>query len=249
MNKENLNNILIRHTDWNNVYPKDLSQADHSIVVDEKVRIEAIFKNLEDKVVEKIEKSSSVVGCVAWLTSNKILAALAKTVDGVSIIVQKEDFLRPDIDSEDQYIQRLQKQYSELKGIYPTNECRFEEIVNSKGEFSRSETNISIRCVGNAKKVGQFALPRMHHKFFVFCNPEELESYWLVKPYAVWTGSFNMTKNATMSVENAVYIENEEIAMSYFLEWHSMLMISERLDWTSEYAAPDIQSNNLGAHS
>ena len=54
MNKENLNNILIRHTDWNNVYPKDLSQADHSIVVDEKVRIEAIFKNLEDKVVEKI---------------------------------------------------------------------------------------------------------------------------------------------------------------------------------------------------
>jgi phosphatidylserine/phosphatidylglycerophosphate/cardiolipin synthase-like enzyme len=85
----------------------------------------------------------------------------------------------------------------------------------------------------------------MHHKFLVFCRysiNEELA--WPYIPYAVWTGSFNITKNGSRSLENAVYIQHPEVAMHYFFEWQQILEVSETLDWTSPYAAPDIQFND-----
>jgi hypothetical protein len=58
----------------------------------------------------------------------------------------------------------------------------------------------------------------------VFCGPK-------IKPYGVWTGSFNMTANAGMSLENAVYLKNDRIARSYFAEWKALRTISEPTDW------------------
>jgi hypothetical protein len=47
-------------------------------------------------IIKQFE-NGAIFGCVAWLTLIPILKALSKC-DNVQIIVQKEDFLRPDLD-------------------------------------------------------------------------------------------------------------------------------------------------------
>jgi phosphatidylserine/phosphatidylglycerophosphate/cardiolipin synthase-like enzyme len=83
------------------------------------------------------------------------------------------------------------------------------------------------------------AFPRMHHKFIVFCRNEESTSgYSNYEPYAVWTGSFNFTKNAGFSFENAVFLRDERLAMAYFREYAEIAAISEPLNWDSEWIQP-----------
>lgn len=55
----------------------------------------------------------------------------------------------------------------------------------------------------------------MHNKFLVFLDARG-------KSYAVWTGSFNFSGNASRSLENAVYISDPVIANSYHEAWESM---------------------------
>lgn len=59
------------------------------------------------------------------------------------------------------------------------------------------------------------------------------------KPYAVWTGSFNFSDNGTKSFENAVVIEDVAIAEAYLEEWGQIAALSEPLDWSSEWMAPE----------
>lgn len=54
----------------------------------------AHFEDIEGRLVEFIHESTAIVGCVAWLTSVPVLRALQGRP--VNLIVQKEDFLRPD---------------------------------------------------------------------------------------------------------------------------------------------------------
>ncbi|HEY6900413.1 MAG TPA: hypothetical protein VI233_07215, partial [Puia sp.] len=63
-------------------------------------RFEVHLRNQEEIIIQKIlqYKEGLIVGCVAWLTSLPILDALAQCKN-VQILVQKEDFLRPDIDT------------------------------------------------------------------------------------------------------------------------------------------------------
>ena len=103
-----------------------------------------------------------------------------------------------------------------------------------------------IRCVGNhnSKKVPAF--PRMHNKFLVFSNFGEKED--LAKGYSmvldnceVWTGSYNLTKNAINSLENAVLIKNNIIAKAYYDEFCQIFALSEPLDWESTWCAPEFR--------
>jgi PLD-like domain len=244
--RDSLNNITQRYTDASNMQPTDRPQTDNSVSVSAPMKVESIFKNLELKVIEKIEHADAVVGCIAWLTNKEILRALARVKKGVSIIVQKEEFLRPDLDCSPSYVTELHNLYSKLSSVVASPHCQFEKKAEGIGYFSEGQIGLSVRCVGYAKEHGEATLPRMHHKFLVFCKyDEDCEEFWYLKPYAVWTGSFNMTFNGTQSIENAVCIENNEISKSYFDEWYNMLMISEGLNWSASYAAPDIQLNNL----
>lgn len=60
------------------------------------LRVEVVFNKLEDRLIGLLRECDAVFGCVAWVTSEPILRALAKK-QAVSLIVQKEDFLRPDL--------------------------------------------------------------------------------------------------------------------------------------------------------
>jgi hypothetical protein len=68
-----------------------VKQKDHS-TSSGKTRV--YFKDLEKSLIQHISESDVVFGCVAWLTSEPIIKAMSHK--DVQIIVQKEDFLRPD---------------------------------------------------------------------------------------------------------------------------------------------------------
>ena len=81
------------------------------------------------------------------------------------------------------------------------------------------------------------AFPRMHNKFLVFCTCTDQG----ITPYAVWTGSYNFSYNSGNSLENAVYIRDEDIAKRYYDEWAWIFGLSEELDWTSKWVCPEFQ--------
>ena len=124
--------------------------------------VEAVFRDIEERLVQEISSADFVVGCVAWLTNRRILEALGEVE--CCIIVQKEDFLRPDSDGSK----------TELQALYNL-------ILNrrNRGEFWPPLSEMSthgdngiegIRCVGNHNAKRSPSFPRAHHKFVVFGN-------------------------------------------------------------------------------
>lgn len=202
--------------------------------------IQVYFRNIEQILIEHIKKADVILGCVAWLTSFKILDALAEKQ--ASIIVQKEDFLRPDIDASKSWKNELRMRYDKIN------------MDISLAELSKMGLNYaswievqSVRCVGNHNREKKPAFPRMHNKFLLFCNDAEKENpkdfldIERIVPYAVWTGSYNLTQNASQSLENAIYTTKEDIVKAYHGEWGQIFALSEPLDWTDEWCAPEFR--------
>jgi hypothetical protein len=261
---ENLNQAVI---------PSDTRYADQEPLKDYSVKVpassfddvEVVLRGLEGRLVEMIDahKAQSigpVFGSVAWLTSRPILQAL----QGVkaSLIVQKEDFLRPDYIDRKRYAidhnKVLRKLYDGIEsGLY---RFHMQGVVAHMSTLHGDGVH-GVRCVGNHNRDKRAAMPRAHHKFLVFCQvaddvkygkhgyivPEYYYDerphnrwYW---PYAVWTGSFNFTHNGTRSLENAVILTSSDrdnpVLNGYMMEHHQLYAISESLDWGSEWMEPE----------
>jgi hypothetical protein len=96
------------------------------------------------------------------------------------------------------------------------NKCTRHRVRQLYGALQNDFKIDPIRLNGTKKRGIK---PLMHHKFLVILTqcPETLQ----YKPNAVWTGSFNLTKNSTLSMENAV-IKNPAIAKMYYTEWEKV---------------------------
>lgn len=197
------------------------------------------FRDVESQLIHHINEADAVLGCVAWLTSKAILSALAEK-DPVVLVVQKEDFLRPDLTSGKGWARELRNRYDALS-------CTWERIELGLHLSTFHDPTIQpVRCIGNHNKTKRPAFPRMHHKFIVFCKEgtdAEIQPDWYgsryLQPYAVWTGSFNFTENAGRSLENALFITDLEIVRAYVAEWENIVSLSEPLDWESDWVAPE----------
>lgn len=202
-------------------------------------RVQVYFRDLEKELIREIKSAKAVVGCVAWLTSEPILDALAKVPFGVSIVVQKEDFLRPDVGARGLWRSSLRRLYNRIPAKFHRTSLR--GLVGQLSQHAADMTLEPIRCVGNHNKDKAPAFPRMHNKFLVMCHTsrDEWGNLGTVFPCSVWTGSFNFTKNAAMSLENAVVMDDQGIAHAYYREWEQILALSEPLDWESEWSAPE----------
>jgi hypothetical protein len=222
--------------------------------------ITVYFDGIEDALIKYISKAHTCLGCIAWLTNDNLLDALSER-EIVSIIVNKGDFSKIDvqevINKNKKEITRanLNFKYSQLpRGVCQSDFSGFGEEI-SVGEcfgltyepdeiFSkmREQTGISpdkiscnypwtteaIRCLGENYDVKNTSSPLLHHKFLIFCHSP-------LEPYAVWTGSFNFSFNATRSLENGLYITDECIVKAYWLEYLFNFVRSEPLDWTDKY--------------
>ena len=232
MKKESLRNIPIR---VDNKYIMPQSNLPFETVANVKV----IFHRQKEEILEYINQYNSVMGCVAWLTDYEILEALA-TKDFVSIIVQKEDFLRPDSGSS-------RKTLRELYASLPTYEHRkFLPSLAGSLSMAGDPSLEAIRCMGHHNSEKSPSLPRMHHKFLVFTNDFALnlnappQYPWTVSDSdCVWTGSYNLSYTARRSIDNVVVLRSEEIVRAYINEWSQMLALSEPLDWESPWCAPE----------
>ncbi len=207
-------------------------QADHGMSAVAKV--EVIFRNHRARLLDEIARCDVVLGCVAWLTDSAVLGALANC-QHVSIVVQKEDFLRPDLGQA--WGQHLRRLYDAL----PSPLLRYDLPGGVSGLNYASDPAIApVRCVGNHNRDRQPAWPRMHNKFLVFCDQDQdSTSAPAVVPRRVWTGSYNISLNAAASWENAVLIDSAEVADAYAREFAQILTFSEPLDWTSDWVSPE----------
>jgi hypothetical protein len=197
----------------------------------------AHFGDLTGPAIEFIARSSVILGCVAWLTSYPILDALAK-VDDVALVVQKEDFLRPDLGATKAQKTGLRKRYDRLSCDIPRYSMPMP--LSEMSYLSDPEVR-AVRCAGHGNAPKSQAMPRMHHKFLVRCVNQQTDggsSPTDLRAEAVWTGSFNFSNNGAQSFENAVEIHDEVIAAAYLHEFARVASISEPLDWTSEWAEP-----------
>lgn len=220
----NLNNSIIESDGEDGFCLKDYSCNSNEITV--------VFRNLEEELIRNIRESDYIIGCVAWLTNKKILSEISEK-KGVLIIVQKEDFLRPDSDSPLGWKNILRQRYDGITGICRPN---FGGLLTEMSYCSSEYIN-PIRCVGNHNSNKNAVTPRMHNKFIVFCKKEDRQLSKRGK--TVWTGSFNFTENGTNSFENAVIIKNQAIAQAYFNEFCQIAALSEPLDWESPWMAPE----------
>ncbi len=231
----NLNDIYLEN-DGN--YPESRNVQDNN-ARSEQGDIIVYFRNLEERLIEHIKQADLVVGCIAWLTHDRVLSALAGVPNGVAIVVQKEDFLRPDIGDNINWKRKLNDMYKAL----PEGPDRY-HWPGLIGNLSVCGDPVidSVRCVGNYNKDKSPAFPRMHNKFLVFCKckmfDDEGDFNFHISPYLVWTGSFNLTKNASFSLENAIVISDPSIVDAYYREWEQIEAISEPLDWQSEWSVP-----------
>ncbi|MBI1227462.1 MAG: hypothetical protein GC192_19680 [Bacteroidetes bacterium] len=220
-----------------------LNRANYKLYNPEFELVEVYFKEVENEIVKKIQEyeDGAIVGCVAWLTSERILTALSK-VSNVQIIVQKEDFLRPDINenTNSAWKRKIQKLYKSINtGFFPGS------FGVSYGAGGLDE---AIRCVGNYNSDKSPAFPRAHHKFLVFgktYDSNDIRNLW--QPEAVWTGSFNFSANAGMSFENAIFFKSSpqqsghKLIMGYTQEHEELFKLSESLDWKSNWVEPEFR--------
>ena len=231
----NLHDIKIQGDQYRDVY----SQQDYSFASED---VHVYFKNIEEKLINCIASADIVVGCVAWLTSRRILQALSKK-RAIAIVVQKEDFLRPDTDSDSRWKETLHNLYVSLPGGL----SRYDDILREMetqlycmSSFGNPDID-PIRCVGNHNSERVAAFPRSHHKFLLFCRGEKRHNGWQYEwePYQVWTGSYNLTKNAGMSFENAIVLKDKQVVKAYFQEWAQIEALSEPLNWESDWCSPE----------
>jgi hypothetical protein len=173
----NLNNLKINNSNGEDI---DLYNNNKSIQNCKFDIFEVFFKDLENELIKKINefKNDIIFGSVAWLTSINILKALSKC-NNVQIIIQKEDFLRPDLNitiNNSEWKQNLRKYYNNIScSMFRMD---FNEPIQDLSIFADSYHYPveSIRCVGNYNRDKNPAFPRAHNKFLVFCKKNETRS-------------------------------------------------------------------------
>jgi len=138
---------------------------------------ELVLRNHAQRCIEMIRKSDTVFGCIAWITHPEILDALAEPLEWskaerrVQIIVNKEDFLRPDCTdkvsrNETSFYNELRSKYDRLGGGVNTYLEVGRRFVETFTGWNCNLEVESLRCVGLSLK--QRWSPKMHRKFAVF---------------------------------------------------------------------------------
>lgn len=216
----NLNDSLYETDDGYKPFVDGWSVATQCEFVNTKARV--VFRQIEETLTELIEKSDYVVGCVAWLTNTPILEALSQC-SGCQFVVQTEDWLRPDSGD-----YTLARQRDLIRALPALENYSLPRVPSVCSLFELDPIRLSGIPRNDSRNQ-----PRMHHKFAIFGNrkPHTEESgCWDIEYHTVFTGSFNWTRNATMSLENGLILKGREIVDAYCREYFQILLTSRKIE-------------------
>ncbi len=164
---------------------------DVGVMASDVTRCTVLFREAAEKLVELIDETSKdgfICCAVAWFTNAQVLEALARAKGRgalILVVVQKEEFLSPDIctGGREKYSTWLRGLYDRL-GSFPTGWCPeiqilmaakpFDDGLNEALVFDMdANTEVGcVRCFGNYNSGSSPSFPRMHNKFFVFGDVE-----------------------------------------------------------------------------
>eukprot|EP01080_Neovahlkampfia_damariscottae_P012931 gene12931-7512_t len=236
-------------------YKSDKPHLSYNATVDFSTKsdnFEVIFRGVKDKLIDMIkatEERDFILCAVAWFTDFDILKQLKKAQERkvlVLIVLQKEDYLRPDFKTTTEWSNNLRNLYKSFDKVDMGYNSYFADILYSAKDcidersspaFYEDDVDIlPIRCVGNNNQDKNPSHPRMHNKFIVFgCMKNDKP-----QPGKVWTGSYNISRSAENSFENVVIIKKCNIANAYLKEFSLIFLLSEKLDWKSVWMKPEI---------
>lgn len=191
------------------------------------------FRNIKQALIEFIDQSDILLGAVAWVTEKEVLEALIKKQS--QLVIQKEDFLRPDLKQTLSEKERnlLQFLYGQFKFSYSTLHFSNDIFTLSKDDIYELEP---IRAFGYLTQKLRYCTPKMHNKFLISASFDPQTKK--VIPHKVWTGSANFTAMSMYSLENAITINHSAIAKHYMREYESIYALSDKLDWKTIWTSP-----------
>ncbi|QLB39749.1 hypothetical protein [Mannheimia pernigra] len=185
-----------------------LIQTNNSIKVE---KIEVVFRNVISRLIDEIKSHELVFGYIAWLTVQDVLKELKNKQ--CQIVLQKEDFLHPDLTSS---LSNKDKQC--LRYLYDNLLCN---LNTTQFSYKIKELSIDgildltpVTCFGYYNQKLRHYTPKMHNKFFIFAKIDKKINK--IQPLKVWTGSANITHMSINALENDVIIDNEKIAGSLY---------------------------------
>ncbi|MFE6966775.1 phospholipase D-like domain-containing protein [Agromyces sp. NPDC057679] len=184
-------------------------------------KVTAHFGDVASELERFIVESPEIVGCVAWITSTRLVAALAARP--VALIVNKEWSLR-ETDTKPASVRHRDTLRKLRGGILRSS------LPAPLRDAAGADELEAVRCVGYAVR-GYSPVPLMHHKFIVRLDGG--------RPTAVWTGSFNFTVAAERSFETGLEIHDPKIAAAFLAEFARVATLSEPLEFQAGKAAPD----------
>ena len=221
--------------------------------------VEVVLRGIKGRFVQLLDEARRdrlvCSGVFYRLTEPDILEHLATLPS--SIVVQKENVWRTTGDPKAQPGWRLllRGDYDAIAGSGEGNPLfQRQHCPSPLGDVGLlgDQTISGIRCFGLANDGGadeKSPVPILHHKFMVFSEltdagepePGDVTNppgnvIW--RPRILWTGSYNPTRAAARSLENAVIIRNRGVAAQFLLAWAKIMAISEPLDWTGHGLNP-----------
>lgn len=179
----------------------------------------------ESAALDEIGADLYVVGTVAWATDEELMLALGKATRGACLVVNKERWLR-------------EWTFRALKPIPLSLLFLSQNILPPS--YSTDWTR-SAWCAGAINVENNMQFPRMHRKDLVFCSRKrpcgDTLSYPL-EPYAVWSGSYNLTRTARRSVETASLIWSNALAQHAYRQFLDVLAHAEPLESQATASSP-----------
>ncbi len=192
-----------------NVEPK----VDTTGVASDDAKVEVHFDNHVQKLQHYLEvhRPHFVVGCMYTFTDEKVGASL-KDIPA-HIVIQKDSIYKV------RHKSAKTKQHTKTKTKKDHIAAKLCAMYASLKPLPGRDQ--AVDCCGWSSSKH----PLMHHKMLVFCNS-------LSVPFAVWTGSYNLTTRARISAETSIFItDNNSISQQFYNEYSAIAKHSENIQW------------------
>lgn len=213
------------------------------VIADLVAGIEAFPAVVDDSFPGKAEAYPVAIGCVPWLTSQRVAAALSTMS---TLIV---------VDKGARHYSAVRQLAASAHGVWqpllhleewaPAGPDGSAPILGPLGPMPGDNALGPVRCVG-WNRIGQRATPMLHAKLLVlaaaFTWENDYGGGWSdhLRPMRVWLGSANWTEAADKHLELGVWIDDADLAERCLGFLTDLVTFSEPFESATAGPEPDL---------